>query len=191
MTARLAAALFAAALCSCAREIANNAVIPGLAGASRVYTLTVLHPDDEDRRLYAANFQQFGTIPICSEVKLLRYRSPPKAYLTFRLLATGAEYEYDDHDAAAEPFTANLARYFGRECPRAELDALDELERRGVAMGEVLPGMRRQAVILALGYPPKRDTPALDAQSWRYWRDHFRYFTVRFGEDGRVAEVSP
>ncbi|HXZ85961.1 MAG TPA: hypothetical protein VEI82_10780 [Myxococcota bacterium] len=189
MRVRLAGALFALVLCSCAHGVEDIAVIPGLAGAAKIYTLTTLHPDPEDRRLYAANFQQLGLIPICSEVSLLRYRAQPRPFLTFRVESTGTEYEYDDHGAAGEPFAKNLARYFGPACPRAQLDALSDSERAAVAKGVVEIGMRKQAVLLALGDPPKRDTPSLEDSSWRYWRNRWTFFVVRFGDDGRVSEI--
>ena len=100
------------------------------------------------------------------------------------------EYSYVEHPASRpQPFGENLARYFGPACPQAELDALTPLEKDAVRLGVVKKGMRKQAVILAAGYPPLRDTPSLDLTTWRYWISRTRYFTVKFDQKGVVEGV--
>jgi hypothetical protein len=166
------------------RTVPAATAIPGLVGAEHVYTLTNLHPDEKRARLYAANFMDKGLIPVCAEVTLLTYED---GRMTFRVNATEKEYEYLDHDVSGEPFPKHLARYFGAECPRAELDQLTDSERDAVRLGTVAIGMRRRAVILAMGYPPHRDTPSLELPRWLYWHSRFNSFAVEFDEDGEVA----
>jgi hypothetical protein len=193
-TARGLAVVVAVALCaSCAHRRNPHAAPPlpetilrSLAGATQVYTLTNLHPDDERMVLYTANFQQPGFIPICSEVTLLDGSSD---WMTFKVNATGKEYEYDPHPASAEPFDTNLERYFGAACPTAKLEALTPEERDAVRRGLVVPGMRKEAVVLAIGYPPKRDTPSLDKTMWTYWYSRMRSFMVEFDASGKVVTI--
>jgi len=160
--------------------------IPRLAGASQVFTLTNLHPDDRHSRLSAVNYQQDGLIPICSVVEIL---SLSDDRMKFRVDETWTEYVYVYHRAAREPFERHLARYFGPSCPQDQLDALSEEELRHVKAGDVAPGMSRLAVVLAIGYPPLRSTPSLEAPQWRYWRSRFRTMLVVFGVDERVLEI--
>ena len=185
-TRAVVSAVALCAACKHAPTVPPTDVVPGLSGAAQVYTLTNLHPDDERVTLYTGNFQQPGLIPICSEV-ILTYAD--QWYLSFKVVATGTEYGYYEHPVAAEPLLTNAARYFGRACPQAELDALTPLEKDGVRLGVVKKGMRKQAVILAAGYPPLRDTPKLDAPTWRYWISRMRYFTVKFDDKGVVQAV--
>ncbi|HXZ85962.1 MAG TPA: hypothetical protein VEI82_10785 [Myxococcota bacterium] len=175
----------ALALGACAHSpVPAATAIPGLAGAAHIYTLTDLHPDEKHARLYAANFMDKGLIPVCSEVTLLGYQD---GRMTFRVNATEKEYEYLDHDVSGEPFPQHLARYFGPECPRAEIDQLTDSERDAVRLGTVAIGMRRSAVILAMGYPPHRDTPSLALPRWLYWHSRFNSFAIEFDADGEVA----
>ena len=178
------AALLAALCGACAHHFEPPETgIPGLAGATKVYTLTNLHPDGI--KMYSANFQQRGLIPVCTEVTLLRVYDD---WMTFKVNATGVEYAYVEHRASApEPFGANLARYFGSACPQAALDALTPVEKEGVRQGVVKKGMRQSAVVLAVGYPPMRDTRSLELPYWRYWSSRFRFFVVSF-DDARVVE---
>jgi hypothetical protein len=85
-----------------------------------------LHPDNERSRLYAVNFQQAGLIPVCSEVEYLELG---RKSFKFRVVDTGRVYEYINHKASAEPFPDHLRRFFGPDCPRAELDSLSTLDQ--------------------------------------------------------------
>jgi hypothetical protein len=88
-----------------------------------------------------------------------------------------------------ETFAENLARYFGAECPRDQIDRLSEIDRRNIEKGTVEPGMSRQGVVFSLGYPPPHATPTLDAPKWRYWRNRLKWFDVELGADGKVAKT--
>ena len=178
-------ALVLVALAGCRHTIEPpELAVTGLGGAPKVYTLTNLHALDD--KVSAANFQYPGLIPVCSEVSLL---TAMDKYLQFRVAATGQEFWYNYHSAAGEPFPDHLAHYFGRACPEAELAALTPDERDAVARGVVHEGMRKPAVLLAIGYPPTRDTRTLELPTWRYWTTSNHYFTVVFDDDGRVEAV--
>lgn len=182
----LAVALGAAACRTAPPPVPPTELVPGLSGATKVFTLTNLHPDESRSRLYAANFQQDGLIPVCSEVTLLSLDGDE---LTFAVQKTGKTYEYFNHDAGGAPLAENVALYFGRACPESELASLTEHEREAVRLGVANVGMRKRAVILAIGYPPHRSTPDLDAPRWLYWHSHFNSFAVIFDKDGRVTSL--
>lgn len=163
----------------------TNAVL-GLPGSGKVYTLANLHADDRDKVVSAANFQYVGVIPVCSEVTLL---AADQKSLQFKVAATGQEYSYVYHGAAVEPFEQVLARYFGPRCPHAELDALSPVEKEGVRLGTAAKGMRKQAVILAMGYPPPSATRTLELPTWQYWATSGTSFIVVFDDDGVVQGI--
>lgn len=158
-----------------------------LIARSDVVTLTNLHPDEPRSRLFATNYLQDGLLPVCSAVTLLER---DEKRLRFRVEATGRVYEYYFHKSAAEPFPDHLARVFGSPCPRAQLDALPELDRRGVAEGKALVGMTKAGVLFALGLPPRHVTPSLDANRWVYWTNRFNRIAVEFDEKGRVTAIA-
>jgi hypothetical protein len=185
----------AASLCAllltlaCAEKVANMEGGPQLlplVGAEGVYTLVNLHPDEVRARLYAANYQQDGLIPLCSPVRLDTLTSKR---LTFTVLKTGKTYTYDYHKAAVEPFPAHLSRYFGTVCNTAAVERLSPVDRKGIQMGKALEGMTRQGVIYAMGYPPPHRTPSLDGDRWIYWRNRFDTFAVVFDQNGRVMGI--
>lgn len=62
-------------------------------------------------------------------------------------------------------------------------------DREGVRQGRALPGMSKNGVLTALGYPPKNLTPDLDADVWTYAKNRESDLVVDFTEDGLVARV--
>jgi len=181
---RFVSALTVLWLAACAGS-GPPAAFDALIGSPGVVTLTNLHPDERRSRLFAANYQQDGLIPVCSAVVLLDRN---RERLVFSVQETGKTYEYYHHaKAAAEPFPEHLARYFGTECPRDDAN-LAEVDRRGIAEGKALAGMSKAGVVLALGVPPRHTTPSLDADRWLYWKNRFDRMAVVF-RDGRVAGI--
>ena len=64
-----------------------------------------------------------------------------------------------------------------------------EKVRKQIEQGVVEPGMTRDQVLMAIGYPPPHRTPSLQAGSWSYWANRWETFDVYFDGD-RVARVS-
>lgn len=185
----LAALLASALAAGCALQGPEAlAKIPGLAGATEVYTLTNLHPDDPRPVLYTTNYQRAGLIPVCTRVTILSFA--PLDEMWFQVEETGKKYAYAFHRGAGERFEGNIARYFGTECPKAQIAKLSEVDRRGIELGVADVGMSRMGVIYAIGYPPHRATPDLESDVWRYWRNKLATFTVEFDERGKVKLVS-
>jgi hypothetical protein len=156
-----------------------------LVGASGVYTLVNLHPDEQRHRLYSVNYQQSGLIPLCSKVKI---ESVSKRKMTFRLLDSDREYEYVFHDSLRDPIPRHLDKFFGKKCD-GNLEGMSEADRKGIRSGTVLPGMSKRGVTLAIGYPPEHATPSLDSDVWTYWKNRFSKMTVSFA-NGKVAGIS-
>ena len=170
-----------------ARVVVSAAVVDyPLVGASGVYTLVNLHPDEQRLRLYSVNYQQSGLIPLCSKVKI---ESVETRKLTFRLLDSGREYEYLFHNSLRDPIAKHLDKVFGKKCDAASVEKMSEVDRKGVRSGTVLPGMTKRGVILAIGYPPEHATPSLDSDVWTYWKNRFGKMKVNF-TNGKVSEIS-
>jgi len=60
-------------------------------------------------------------------------------------------------------------------------------EVEAIKKGEVQAGMSKAAVLAAVGYPPEIRTANTDLDTWIYWRDRFRTYTVTFA-DGKVQQ---
>jgi len=154
-----------------------------LMGGSAVYTLTNLHPDPMNNRLFSINYQQAGFIPRCTPVEITDLKSD---VMTFS--ADGSEYTYIFHGASGD-FGENITLYFGSSCDENAADSLSEIDREGIAEGKAKVGMSKAGIQLAIGYPPPHQTPSLDADFWRYWQNRFNTFILEFDSSGKVTQI--
>ncbi len=82
----------------------------------------------------------------------------------------------------------NLNGIFKRTLSTSKID-LNEFtqeEQKAIKFGEVRIGMSKQAVLVAVGYPPKHKTVSLESNHWRYWRHRYGTFVVEFENDSVV-----
>jgi len=155
-----------------------------LRASAEVYTLVNLHPDDEE--LSSVNYLDGDELlPLCSPIRVTFLNTEE---LTFTALASGKEYTYEFHDTLKEGPAEHVAKFFGTSCDPTVVDGFGEIDQRGIRAGKVLKGMSKQAVILAVGYPPEHRTPKLEANSWRYWDDTFDTIEVVF-KNGVVVKI--
>jgi len=156
---------------------------PQSAYPREAYTLVNLHPDENRARLYSVNYQQAGLIPLCSRVTI---HEATISGLTFTVQSTGRTYEYLFHRTLYESPEVHIGLYFGDRCQPPQ--NLSPVDMQGIREGKALPGMSKQAVILAIGYPPRHANPTLDADQWRYWKSRWNTILVHF-QQGRVVRV--
>jgi len=90
-----------------------------------------------------------------------------------------------------------LELIFLREDPHAKLPkpgkdkkqaAVAERTRKLIEEGTVEPGMTKDEVVMALGYPPAHRTPSLSSPNWTYWANRWATFEVYFDGD-KVSRV--
>ncbi|MGI9295236.1 MAG: hypothetical protein ACR2PS_14755 [Pseudomonadales bacterium] len=158
-----------------------------MVNAPGIYTLTNLHPDVENRRLYSTNYQMAYLMPVCSEVEITKLS---KKKMKFRDKKSGAEYTYLWHKKSTPSgLNSHIEKHFGTDCPRSEIAGLSKVDQEGITQGRPSNGMTRRGILIAMGYPPEHATPSLDQNLWMYWRNKFGKRSVRFGSDGKVDEV--
>ncbi len=95
------------------------------------------------------------------------------------------EYE---HGGDALSFDQYLSRLFVADDPRLKLKKVPARQVKLIEKGTVAPGMGRDQVLIALGYPPGDRTPSLDAATWTYGTSGSDALTVYFAGD-RVSSV--
>jgi hypothetical protein len=71
---------------------------------------------------------------------------------------------------------------------KVNLSKFTPLEINHIESGTVANGMRKEAVIVAIGYPPITETFSQVSNQWVYWSSRFNRFKVNF-ENGKVSKV--
>ena len=155
-----------------------------LIGAAEVYTLVNLHPDAR-QNLYSVNYLQAGLIPLCTKVRI---DSVGSDRMIFTLTESGRQHTYFFHRSLRLPISDHLDRFFGKTCDTKKIEKMSQVDQEGISQGRVIPGMTKEGVILAIGYPPEHATPSLEANAWRYWKNRFNTMLVHF-VDGKVMRI--
>ena len=98
--------------------------------------------------------------------------------------AIGNDYSRDlDMSAFAQ-------RYIVADDPKRKIAGYSPKIRSAIQSQRVTPGMTREQVLMAVGYPVSSETPHLDAKVWRFWLGSFSEFQVVFGADDRVRDIT-
>jgi hypothetical protein len=80
-------------------------------------------------------------------------------------------------------------RYIVKDDPKAKLATYPAKVREAITAARVSPGMTKEQVIMAVGYPVSSENPNLDSKMWRYWLSSFAEFQVIWDANGRVKEI--
>ena len=114
---------------------------------------------------------------------------------------TGYDFRWVDLDVGGRPqrlkndYSRNMStvsfgqRYVVTEDPKARLAGFPEKTRAAIQAMKVIPGMTREQVLMALGYPVGSENPSLEAPVWRYWLDTWAEYQVVFEPGGTVKTV--
>ena len=86
--------------------------------------------------------------------------------------------------------TAFAQRYVVAEDPKRKMASYPPKVRKAIETARVMPGMTREQVLMAVGYPVSSENPQLDSKIWRFWLSSFAEFQVLFGGDDRVREIT-
>jgi hypothetical protein len=156
----------------------------GLA-ADEVYLKYNLRYDGVRNSASCINYQNGLMVPAGSKVKIISYSSKViniqiEAGLTIKM-----DYSPKFTGMSAEKWIAQVT---SAKDPSPAWKKFTELEWKGIHGGKALDGMRKDAVVVALGYPSKHKTPSLELDRWLYWANRVATFGVIFSND-KVTDV--
>ena len=88
------------------------------------------------------------------------------------------------------PMVEFAKRHVVTEDPKLKLATFEPKVRDAIVAGRLLPGMTRDQVTMALGWPITSENPRLEAPVWRYWLSAFSEYQVAFDAEGKVRKVT-
>ncbi len=130
------------------------------------------------------NFRRGASIPVNTRVRLLSIKNKtievqPDTTAKPLLIKNVKKHTGDDVIQAFDKLFAKR---------KVNLRRFTALERKYIRQGRVAKGMRKKAVLVAIGYPPITETPDLGMNIWTYWSGRFNRFRVYF-RNGRVYKI--
>lgn len=169
-------------LASCNKGIKPEQLPANITVGATYYTQFVIRYEQGTH--LTTNYRRGASIPVNTPVKLLNITSK------------AIEVEVDN--SSQKLLVKNVEKHTGDDVYRAfdklfakkkvNLSKFNSLERAQIDSGTVADGMSKDAVIVAIGYPPITETMNLDSNMWVYWSGRFNKFNVHF-KDGKVSKV--
>ena len=132
-----------------------------------------------------SNYAEGGKkiIPVGTPTKVTGYgRSRVQVDVNGSKQAIGNDYSRDlDLGAFA-------ARYVVTQDPKPKIAGYPAKIRDAINSARVTPGMTREQVLMAVGYPISSENPNLDAKVWRMWLSSFAEYQLIF-EGNRLKTI--
>lgn len=153
---------------------------PGLQG-QRLYTQQTFQY--EKGRYRTTNYRKGTLVPVNTLVEVLEVGSGSAVLL----LPDGERVVVENIEKHTGASLEEVLRKMLSNT-KVDLTPFSSLERKHIGAGTVAPGMSKRAVVVAIGYPPKHETPTSKMNSWRYWSSKFNTFVVNF-ENDKVKSV--
>lgn len=169
-------------LVSCDKAIKQEELPANISLGGTYYTQFVIR--FEKGTHLTTNYRRGASIPVNTPVKLLNI--------------TSKTIEVQVDNPSQKLLVKNVEKHTGDDIYRefdklfakkkVDLSKFTALERTQIDNGTVAIGMTKNAVIVAIGYPPITETPNLDSNTWVYWKGRFDKFDVHF-KDGKVSKI--
>lgn len=131
------------------------------------------------------NYQAGWRLPVNSKVRI---DDTSGDSIKVRAVDSGREFVVVNVEGYSGQDIAGIADRYFADAPR-DLDGFNASEKENIREGEIKPGMSKQAVLIARGYPPAHKTASTRANEWKYWTSRFDTVVVNF-ENGRIAQVT-
>ena len=123
-------------------------------------------------------------IPIGTEVEFVK---ATRKKIVIKIPSYDAEVDFVNvKDYSGETIDGIFKRTFGVK--PVDLSGFSKSEQSAIKRGAAEMGMSKDAVIKAMGYPPRHRTPSLDMDQWRYWKSRFNTVLISF-EDDQVVSI--
>jgi hypothetical protein len=125
------------------------------------------------------NYLRGTWVPINTKVEVLKKTA---TQIGIRMVGTGEKVKIaNKRSISGEGIDGIFDRMFSRDA--TDLTAYSPKQVKNIMAGNYDPGMTKEEIILAIGYPPKHQTSSLDRNAWRYWRSKFDTVLLYFEDD--------
>jgi len=147
------------------------------------YTCCNLHYDAD--RISDANWRNLPMIPAGATIRIVSYGfNTAMVEIDGKPLRIAHEYGRDQE--TLETYVGKLVLPFD---PRTRVASWPPEVREAIFRGVVIPGMTREQVLVAVGYPPTHRTFTLDSNVWHLWASRVGRYEVHFNSQGTVEKI--
>lgn len=150
----------------------------------KVYTQSNMW--ENSGHISSVNYSVGRKIPVNTEVKILSMSSGEIVFVDTRY--PEVKLIFDNIEKYSKMETAALSRLYFRP-NKVDLNRFTKKEQAFIKSfnGFYKPGVTKEALLVARGYPPKHRTPTLAYDSWAYWRNKWVSKNIEFKNNKTVS----
>lgn len=153
-------------------------------GLKEGYTCCNLHFNGD--WISDANWSINPMIPADAPIRILSY-GRYRAFIEIDGKPMRLGQDYGREQESLERFAT---KWVVERSPKERIATFPPDVREAIRIGRVVPGMNREQVLIAVGYPPTHHTPDLDAPVWHFWATRTGRYQVVWSPEGLVKEVA-
>jgi len=131
-----------------------------------------------------SNLAQLPFIPVGTPIKVLKidgYRA--------NIEIEGKPYRLGhDYGRAEETTEQWVSKMVVLDDPKVKMAKFSPAVRNAITKGQLMKGMTKEQVIMAVGHPQTNENPRLDGPYWRYWWSSFGPYYV-YRAKGNVSKI--
>ncbi|HEX6734561.1 MAG TPA: hypothetical protein VF096_07090 [Azonexus sp.] len=131
-----------------------------------------------------SNLAQLPFVPVGTPIKVKKIDGY-RAYVEVDGKPMRLGHDYGREQETTEQWVNQLVVL---DDPKARLAKFPARTRNAIAKGQLLRGMTREQVIMAVGHPQTNENPRLDGPYWRYWWSSFGPYYVYWAK-GTVSKI--
>jgi len=155
----------------------------GCAAVPDGYTCCNLHYDYD--RISDANWSDLPMIPAGAKIRVVEYgMNRATVEIDGKPIRIGHDYGRDRE--STETYVRKLVVPWD---PKELIASYPPEVREAIFRGVVIPGMTREQVLIAAGYPPTHRTFTLDSNVWHLWASRHGRYEVHFNSQGTVEKL--
>ena len=151
------------------------------------YTCCNLRHYRQTNQISDGNYSDGVVIPAGSPIRI--YKPGFSSYRADADIAGSRYVLTQDYARSLESFEVWARRIAVSESPKRKMAKWPAKVQATVESGQVMVGMTKEQVLIALGYPLKTATPNLNNNPWRYWHSSFNKYDV-YWQNGVVSRIA-
>lgn len=133
----------------------------------------------EKGRHLTTNYLRGAFVPVNTKVKIL---SHDENEIILNLVKTGQQIAIVNVFKFSQATTEQIfKRMFSKK--KTKLEKISKKTMKNIKWGIPKAGMTKKQVLITLGYPPGHQTPSIEMDQWRYWKNRFNTMMLYFDND--------
>ncbi|PKO89584.1 MAG: hypothetical protein CVU18_03500 [Betaproteobacteria bacterium HGW-Betaproteobacteria-12] len=132
-----------------------------------------------------SNLAQLPFVPVGTPIKLKKIDGY-RAYVEVDGKPMRLGHDYGREQENTEQWVNKIVVL---DDPQAKIARFAPNVRNAIAKGQLLRGMTKEQVIMAVGHPQTNENPNLKGPYWRYWWSSFGPYYVYWAKNGTVSKI--